>query len=358
MANYVYIAASLGGKVRIPQGADTNPPGTIRVMRDMIWHRFMIPILALLATAAPAAEKFTFSRPLMGTRFSVVCYAADRAAAGSAAAAAFSKAVEVNAVASDYLPDSELSLLSSKPVGEPVSLSPLLYDLLDHSRELAAATGGAFDPTLGPLTKLWRETRASGRLPAPEALAAARAASGWRHFSLDPQARTITLHRQHMAFDLGGIAKGYAADLMLESLTAAGIRQALVTAGGDVRLGDPPPGREGWKVALKTFDAGKNDEVLILSNAAVSTSGDLHQALVIEGVTYSHILDPATGLGLTRRVAVSVITGEAKLSDPLATAACVLGPDRNLGLQSLPGVRDLRTRTPQESRLEKSKTTP
>ena len=261
-------------------------------------------------------------------------------------------------MASDYLPESELSLLYAKPVGTPVPLSPLLYDLLDLSRLFAEATGGAFDPTLGRMTKLWRETRASGRLPDPEKITAARAASGWRHFTLDPEARTITLLRENMAFDLGGIAKGYAADLMLDSLAVADIRQALVTAGGDIRLGEAPPGREGWNLALKTFDMGKNDEILTLSNAAVSTSGDLHQSVVIDGVSYSHILDPATGLGLTRRIAASVIADEAKTSDALATAACVLGADGSGALQDLPGVREVKVHGPQEPQPKESNTSP
>ena len=315
----------------------------------------LVPAVAVLATVVSAAEKFSFERPLMGTRFSLVCYAEYMEVAGKAAEKAFSKAEEVNAAASDYLPDSELSLLSSKPVGIPVPLSPLLFDLLDHSRRLAEATDGAFDPTLGPMTKLWRETRASGKLPDPVKLSAARAAGGWRHFTLDPEARTITLLRENMAFDLGGIAKGYAADLMLETLAEAGISRALITAGGDIRLGDAPPGREGWNVALKTFDVGKNEKILTLSNAAVSTSGDLHQSVEIEGISYSHILDPATGLGLTRRVAASVIATEAKLSDALATASCVLGSD---ALKNFPGVRELSVHKPQELEPEDSKTSP
>ena len=319
---------------------------------------FLALALAVLAPAAGAAEKFSFSRPLMGTLFSVVCYAEDRAAAEKAMEAAFAKAEEVNAAASDYLPHSELSQLSAKPVGEPVPLSPLLFNLLATSRRIAEATGGAFDPTLGAMTKLWRETRSSGHLPDVETLATARAASGWRHFTLDPAASTITLHHENMAFDLGGIAKGYAADLMLDSLAAAGIRQALVTAGGDVRLGEAPLGREGWNVALKTFDLAKNDEILTLSNAAVSTSGDVHQSIEIEGVSYSHILDPATGLGLTRRVAASVIADEAKISDALATAACVLGDDGSGALRDLPGVREVRVYKPQEPQPEAGKKSP
>jgi thiamine biosynthesis lipoprotein len=323
----------------------------------MLCARLLSLSISCLAVVG-AAEKFSFERPLMGTKFGVVCYAESRVVAEKAAEKAFSKAEEINAVASDYLPESELSLLSTKSVGAPVPLSPLLFDLLDHSRRIAEATGGAFDPTLGRMTKLWRETRTSGRLPDAEHLAAARYACGWRHFTLDPEARTITLLRKNMAFDLGGIAKGYAADQMLDSLATSGIRQALVTAGGDIRLGDAPPGRAGWNVALKTFDVGKNEEILTLSNAAVSTSGDLHQSVVIDGVSYSHILDPSTGLGLTRRVAASVIADNAKISDALATAACVLGPDGGGALRDIPGVREVRVHKPQEPEYGESKASP
>lgn len=319
---------------------------------------FLAPAFFALATVAPGAEKFTFSRPLMGTGFSVVCYAEDRAKAEKAVEAAFVKANEVNTLASDYLPESELSLLSSKPIGVSIPLSPLLFDLLLHARRIAETTNGAFDPTLGSMTKLWRETRASGQLPNPEMLAGARTVSGWRHFTLDPKNRTITLLRENMAFDLGGVAKGYAADMILDSLAASGIRQVLVTAGGDIRIGDAPPGREGWNVALKTFDILKNEEILTLSNAAISTSGDLHQSVEIDGVSYSHILNPATGLGLTHRIAASVIADEAKFSDAFATAACVLGQEGSKAFQDYPGVREVRVHKPQETQPKDRKASP
>jgi thiamine biosynthesis lipoprotein len=313
------------------------------LVRHVLW---LLAGLAPFAAAAP--EKFRFERPLMGTRFSVICYADDRETAAAAAGAAFLVAEGVNEIASDYLPESELSRLSSRPLGEPVPLSPLLFDLLAHARALAEATGGAFDPTLGPLSKLWRETRERRRLPEPDRLEAARAAVGWRHFTLDPGARTITLRRENMAFDLGGVAKGYAADLMLESLADDGVPRSLIAAGGDIRLGEAPPGRDGWQVALRTFDSDRPDEILTLANAAVSTSGDLHQSVEIDGVTHSHILDPGTGLGLTRRIAASVVAASAKLSDPLATAACVLGDDGRELIADLPGVRAVKLRTPRD----------
>jgi thiamine biosynthesis lipoprotein len=312
--------------------------------------RFPLLVITSLVAALPAsAEKFRFERPLMGTRFMVVCHADDREAATKAAAAAFQTAEEVNATASDYLPESELSSLSTKSTGTPIPLSPLLYGLLEHSRRMAEATDGAFDPTLGPLTRLWRETRDARRLPDPEKLQSARDRTGWRNFTLDPESRTITLHREDMGFDLGAVAKGYAADLMLESLSKSGIRKAMIAAGGEIRLGDAPPGKEGWRVAVRTFDPTQPDEVVVLSNAAVSTSGDLYQSVEIDGIRYSHILSPRTGLGLTRRTAAMVIADEAKLSDALSTAACVLGPDSSERLRNFPGLRELKLSTPQET---------
>jgi FAD:protein FMN transferase len=315
----------------------------------LMWIRnLQIAVFSCLAADAAEVGKFRFERELMATRFTIVCYTDDKAVAEKAAEAAFAIADQVNAVASDYLPGSELSKLSSQPVGQPIFLSPTLHDLLGRSRRLAESTHGAFDPTLASLTKLWRETRRLRRLPDPEKLKTAREAVGWQHFTLDPKTRSIILHREHMAFDLGGIAKGYAADRMLESLADAGISRAMIVAGGDVRLGDAPPGRDGWSVGVQTFDANQSDEILVLANAAVSTSGDLYQSVEIDGVKYSHILDPSTGLGLTRRIAATVIADGATLSDPLATAACVMGPDAAAVLEKIPGVREVKIRALQE----------
>jgi thiamine biosynthesis lipoprotein len=317
-----------------------------------------VPVIFLLSLVSSATEKWSSDRELMGTRFTIVCYTDDQVAAKKAVEAAFAIGEKVNAVASDYLPDSELQQLASKAIDTQISLTPFFYDLLEYSQELAEVTQGAFDPTLSPLTKLWRETRERKHLPNPERLSAALDAVGWKHFTLDEKTHSVTLLKKNMAFDLGGIAKGYAADLMLESLIAAGLPQSMIVAGGDVRLGDPPPGRDGWHVAVQTFDLKKRDEILVLSNVAVSTSGDLHQSVEIDGVKYSHILDPSTGLGLTRRIAATVIAETAKLSDPIATAACVLGEDGSDLLKKILGVREVKIRTLQESPASQRLQTP
>lgn len=300
--------------------------------------------LLLVSTLTAKESRQQFSRELMGTTFSITCYTDDPTLAKRAAAKAFDAASEINAVASDYLADSELSKLSSAPVGEPIELSGTLFELLNIARRTAEMTDGLYDPTLGPLTHLWRESRRTRRLPDPETLAAAREATGWEHYTLDPEARTLTLDKLGMRFDLGGLAKGYAADRMLAILLEHGINRSSVVAGGDIAAAGPPPARESWRVGLKTFDKQKPDEAIPLVHAAVSTSGDLYQFVEIDGVRYSHILDPATGLGLTDPIAVSVMAPNATLTDPLATAACVAGAAKAKELLKSWGATDFRVR--------------
>jgi len=282
------------------------------------------PVAAL---QAEAPSRLTAARPLMGTLFSIVCH--DRTEPQhfeETAAAAFRAADEINAVASDYIADSELLELSRKPHGEPVPLSPLLFQLLAEARELAELTGGLFDPTLGPLTKLWRDARRRGALPDSEILAAARAACGWQSLVVDSESQTATLGKPGMQLDLGGIAKGQAADAMLAIFEKAGLLRTSITAGGDVRVGSAPPDRGGWRIGIRGPDGEMAGKPLELENAAVSTSGDLHQFVEIAGVRYAHIIDPATGLGLTRRISATVIAPTATLSDALATACCAADP--------------------------------
>ncbi|MCW1885215.1 FAD:protein FMN transferase [Luteolibacter flavescens] len=301
--------------------------------------------VALLVIAVVHAEerRFVFERPLMATRFAITCHGEDEAAAKKAADEAFAAAEEVNRIASDYSPESELMRL---PAGKATKVSPVFAELLESSFHHAKLTEGAFDPTLGRLTKLWRESRRTRVLPPDDILTSARDAGGWKHATWDAATSTILLQKPGMQLDLGGIAKGYAADRMLAVMVKAGFSRTCIAAGGDLRLGDPPPGRKAWRVGLQTFDEESPEEVVELVNCAVSTSGDLHQFAEIGGKRYSHILDPATGLGLTERIAVSVISPTATISDALATAACVVGPEKAEALCLKAGATRVIVRTP------------
>ena len=124
--------------------------------------------------------------------------------------------------------------------------------------------------------------------------------------------------------DLGGIAKGYAADRALEVLQQRGISRALIEIGGDVRAGDPPPGRNGWRIEIAYADSA--NRFIELANQALASSGDTEQYVEIDGRRYSHVVDARTGLGLTSRIAATVLAPDGVTADALATTLTLLDP--------------------------------
>lgn len=278
--------------------------------------------------AEPELKRFSFQRPEMGTVFKIDLFAKDEATATAAAEAAFDRVVALNRICSDYLPDSELIHLCQTG---SMKVSDDLFKVLSISRTIAKQTGGAFDPTIGHLTNLWRRSKRKGILPTDAQLTKARALTKWSYLMLDDKTKMVTLAMPGMQLDLGGIAKGFAADEALAVLKLHDITRAVVSASGDLAIGDSPPGETGWEVSLRTFEAAEAQDRQIklrLANCGVSTSGDLHQWIEIDGVRYSHIIHPATGLGLTQRIACTVIAPNATTSDALATTMCVLGIER------------------------------
>ncbi len=279
----------------------------------------------LLVPLLPAADLQLFEavEPHMGTLFRIKLYAAGEDQARAGFRTAFERVRELDDILSDYKPDSELNRISRTAVGRPVKISDDLLVVLAASQQLAEETGGAFDVTLGPVILLWREARKNKRLPDAAALREAGSRCGFRKLHLDEVNRTVTLDRPGMQLDVGGIAKGYAADEALAALNRLGISAALVAASGDLAFGDPPPGQRGWKIGVDSC-------VLELSNAAVSTSGDAEQRLEVNGKRYSHIINPVTRMGLTSGITVTIIAPHGIIADGVATAVSVLGADRGM----------------------------
>jgi thiamine biosynthesis lipoprotein len=224
-------------------------------------------------------------------------------------------------------------------VAPPVKVSDDLFFVLRKADELSGRCDGAFDVTVGPVVQLWRLARRTQELPDPKEFAAARARVGYKKVKLDPVQKAVQLLTPGMQLDLGGIAKGYAADEALKVFRDRfGITRALVAASGDIACGDAPPGETGWKVEIAPIARGQQPRTLILTNAAVSTSGDLEQFVEIGGVRYSHVLDPKTGLGLTGRRSVTVVAPSGVTADSMTKAVSVLPPERALELvEETPG---------------------
>jgi len=278
--------------------------------------------------------RFEFEETHMASPFHLVLYSTDAATARRASRAAFDRIAALNAILSDYDPESELSRLSRGAGGPPVRVSADLFDVLQRSKRMWERSAGAFDVTIAPVGRLWRRARRDRKLPDPRRIAGARRLVGSDKMVLDPTARTVRLLEPGMKLDAGGIAKGYAAQAALDVLKAAGITRALVGGAGDIVAGDPPPDADGWRIAIAPLDPQRGDRppTLLLKNAAVSTAGDAERFVVIDGHRYSHIINPATGLGHEDRASVTVVAPDGATADALETTVYLLGPDRGLKL--------------------------
>ena len=314
-------------------------------------RRWVVSLVLLTGTAAlhlsqPTLKRFEFAEPHMCARFRIVLYAGDRNSATKASKAAFQRVAQLDDSMSDYDSKSELMRLAARAGTGPIRISEDLFRVLAQSQRLARKTGGAFDVTIGPLVRLWRTARRRKQMPDPGTLARARELVGYEMLRLDPKARTAKLLMPGMQLDLGAIAKGYAADEALAVLIQHGMARALVDAGGDVVFGLPPPQSHGWKIGIAPLGPldspgpGGSPSVrnLILSGAAVATSGDAEQFVEFDGKRYSHVVDPRTGLGVLGPSGVTVVASSGTLADSLATAVSVLGPEQGMELiQSVKG---------------------
>jgi thiamine biosynthesis lipoprotein len=246
---------------------------------------------------------------------------------------------------SSFQPDSEVNrICRSAPHDDMVAIRPDLYAVLTQAQAVSQLSHGAFDVTIGPLSRLWRRARRLKALPDPIDLQMAKDMVGFENIRLSRDAPSVQITKPEIRIDLGGIAKGYAIDKSIELLGEMGIDSALVRGGGDIVVSNPPPGQDHWKVAANQVDQSSPEIVLKLVNQAVSTSGDAFQFLEINGIRYSHLIDPRSGLGTTECVQTTVIAPQATQADALATAASVMDEASCLEMLSkLSGVEACRT---------------
>ena len=304
---------------------------------------FQISIFILLvigtqsAVLAQATERHTFQSRHMGTQINLILYADDDSLANRAANAAFERIEELNQIMSDYIPASELNRLSRKSgSGEWMQISEELFRVLEKSLWISEKTDGLFDVTIGPMTHEWRYIR---RLPEPAlpdavTLDSLKASVNYRYIELDVDSQSARLTTPNMQLDFGGIAKGYAAQEALKTVQSFGISSVLVDAGGDITLGNPPPGRDSWDVAVPKgrVDGEMAYTTVQFSGKILTTSGDMYQFALIDGQRYSHIVNPRTGLGSTDQIQATVISSTGMYADAFASALTLMEPEKGIRL--------------------------
>jgi FAD:protein FMN transferase len=288
-------------------------------------------LLFFLVNSYAQPKKWVFTQNKMGSPFNIQIYAPDSLQAEMLASNCFQLVDSLVNIYSDYIDSSELNRLCAQagPGKKPFNATPALFEILWISKNAYEKSNGNFDITLGPVTRLWRKARKEKSWPTQEAVAEKLALTGFDKVSLDSMSHTVTLQKTGMQLDLGGIAQGYIAQRVMDRIQSKGISTALVDVSGDIVAIGAPPGSKGWKIGVNIPE--QTDELLpqylLISNKAVTTSGDAYQFILHDGKKYSHVIDPRTGYGITSQKNVTVIANDGTTADWL-TKACSLLPVR------------------------------
>ncbi|GKS75891.1 FAD:protein FMN transferase [Acidovorax sp. SUPP950] len=248
---------------------------------------------------------------------------------------------------SHWKPDSDLSRFNRAAAGTWHTLPDEFFTVLQCAFDWSQRSGGAWDPTVGPLVDLWGfgpgadpQAGPVARIPSPQALSDARARVGHGRIALQP-ARRQARQPGGAQLDLSGIAKGYAVDCVAQHLQAQGWTDFLVEVGGELRASGRRPDGQPWRVAVAD-PAGHAPRALVLQGMAVATSGDLWHAFDHAGRRYSHTIDPRTGEPVHHALAsVTVLHAECMQADALATVITVLGPQDGLDFARWQGLAAL-----------------
>ena len=299
------------------------------------FNRPIIVFLFLIVLAVIGLRQCPFDKPevvqksriIMDTVIQITAFGEDNSRTAAAVNAAFAEMKRLEALTSFYMEGSDLQRLSAVGSAE---VSPEVARIVNLGLEVARASGGAFDMTLGNLKSLWGIESEHPQVPAPEKIRGALKGIG--SDALKVSGRRIEKKDPGTTVDLGGIAKGFAIDRGIEVLAENGIRHAAVNAGGDIRLLGDRQGKP-WRIAIQDpRHTSRFVAKLFLKDVAVVTSGDYERFFEKDGVRYHHLFDPRTGYPSQVSRSVTVLADNAALADALATAAFVLGPEKGLAL--------------------------
>jgi len=242
------------------------------------------------------------------------------------ARACFKLVDSLNQIFSNYDSSSELTRINNNAGIAKSMASPLMWELLLESKRAYTKSHGAYNIAMGPLTQLWRIARRSKSFPTQLQIKETLLLCDFNKIQLNDLEHSIYLSAKGMQLDFGGIGKGYIAQKVVDYLKKEGVTSSLVDAGGDIVFGDAPPNKKGWIVGVNQPEQADDllPEKLQLHNISVATSGDVYQFIEHDGKKYSHIIDPATGYGVTSLRNVTVIANDGALADWLATACSIL----------------------------------
>lgn len=306
------------------------------------WPGRLLKPLCLLAAAALAfscqsggQRLFKKSAHIMYTEVTITVVSDSPEKAENAIDGAFDEIRHLEKLLSFWTQDSEIAAINRNAGVAAVRVSPETLDVLEKSIFISEKTDGAFDPTIGPVIRLWdfhKKVR-----PERQAVQKALELVDYRQMAVNEKESTAFLKKAGMSFDTGGIAKGYAADRAVEALRKAGIKSGLVAVAGDIRAFGTRPDGKPWRIGIRDPRPKDEDSYLMATielrdDEAISTSGDYERFFIEDGVRYHHLLDPRTGYPSMLCQSVTVVADKAVYTDGLATGVFVMGPEKGLKL--------------------------
>jgi FAD:protein FMN transferase len=297
--------------------------------RDFVF--FVIFVCSVFSHQNEKLTRFEDSRVSMACTYSIVAYGRESQDMKRTLSLSFDEVDRIDRLMSNYKKDSPLSEINREAAKRPVKVVPELFDFISECLNYSRESEGAFDITVGPLMKAWGFFRDEGRIPSATELSRARSGTGYQHIILDEKEKTIRFDREGVELDLGGIAKGYAVDRVVKLLKAHGIERALISSGGSTIYGlGSPPDSSGWEIEIQDpIDHRKVATKISLNNRAISVSGSSEKFFEVDGVRYSHIMDPRTGLPVQGILSVAVITETGTAGDALDNVFYVLGIEKS-----------------------------
>lgn len=306
------------------------------------WHLLVLFLFAGLSGCNRNLAPLELRGQTMGTYYQVKIIGADPNQRIEFDQAVVEQLEVVNQLMSNWVATSDVNRFNKNISEEPVQVNVHTANVVAKALEIADATKGAFDPTLGPLIELWGfGTRKNDEVPDPEALKAVMERIGYQKIQLDGNSLSKT--QPELTMNLSSLAKGYAVDLVYDMLKEKGFTSFMVNVGGEVRVHGVNAAQRPWQMAIEGPDPNRVNTIFRISslrNVAMATSGDYRNFFRYEGKRYSHLLDPRTGWPIEARItAVSVIAKDCMTADALATALCIMSPEEGLSLiESMPNV--------------------
>ena len=306
---------------------------TMKILRNN--SLIILTVLTAAFSCSPGKDSvYKKTMPLMDTIVSITVVADSADAAEKVIDKTFAEISRFGDLINFYSDKSELAEINRNAGIHSVKVSPQTLDVIEKAVFAAEKSGGAFDPTLGPIIALWDFL--NRKKPTEIEIVQALPLVNYKDILIDRTDSTVFLRRKGMMIDLGGIAKGYAVDLAVELLKRNGILSGLVSIAGDIRAFGMKPDNSPWTIGIKNpRQTGEKDELVAkirLSDRAISTSGDYERYFISGDKRYHHLFDPKTGMPASGCRSVSIVTDKAVNTDAFSTAVFILGVEKGMNV--------------------------